>query len=331
VTFVAIVFVVVGSTCFINMPLNLWLVMAGGLSETVVEVDEMSGGFPLRIIDPAGRSMTIKQPPKRIVSATLAGDEMLMKLVDQEKVKSVTYLVDQPAYPHVNGFYDASILRNHAGIEEILSVEPDLVLIASYSNAASVEMLLATGIPLIRIAHYNSHKDLRRNVRVLSRVLGVQIKGERWISDMDKKIELVKNRVKSQPKPRVLYYSTGGITRAPGTLMDESIGYAGGYNVLAETGLTGYTSISKELAISLLPDVILLDDRMLKEQGEGQKLLLDDPAWADVPAVKNKRVYSERNSLLLSVTPARVEALEQLARWLHPAVFDNLANTESPL
>ncbi|MBV1919681.1 MAG: ABC transporter substrate-binding protein, partial [Pseudomonadales bacterium] len=286
---------------------------------------------PLRIVDPAGRRMTIKQPPKRIVSATLAGDEMLMELVDQEKIKGVTYLVDQPAYPHVNGFYDASILRNHAGIEEILSVEPDLVLIASYSNAASVEMLLATGIPLIRIAHYNSHQDLRRNVRMLSRVLGVQIKGERWIAEMDKKIEHVKNQVKGQPKPRVLYYSMGGLTRAPGTLMDESIGYAGGHNVLEETGLTGYTSISKELAISLLPDVILLDDRMLKNQGEGRKQLLNDPAWADVPAIKNKRVYSERNPLLLSVTPARVEALEQLARWLHPTVFENPFKTESSL
>ena len=249
----------------------------------------------------------------------------------KKKIKSVTYLVDQPAYPHVNGFYDTSILRNHAGIEEIISVEPDLVLIASYSNAASVEILLATGIPLVRITHYNSHQDLRRNIRMLSQVLGVQIKGEKWISDMDQKIEFVRKRVKGQPKPRVLYYSLGGLTRAPGTLMDESIRYAGGKNVLVETGMTGYTSISKELAISLLPDVILLDDRMLKDQGEGRKQLLDDPAWADVPAIKNKRIYSERNPLLLSITPARVGALEQLARWLHPTVFEGSFKTESSL
>ncbi|OUS23778.1 hypothetical protein A9Q99_27475 [Gammaproteobacteria bacterium 45_16_T64] len=315
----------------VDMPLNPWLAMGGQLRETTIVDSNESDRYPLTIIDPVGREMVIAEKPRRIVSAILAGDEMLMALVDQRNVVSVTYLVDQPANKNVNGFYDASILRNHGDIEEILSVEPDLVLVAAYSNAASVELLLASGVPVVRVANYHSHQDLRDNVRLLSRVLGVEGRGEQWIAEMDRRIDRVQMAVKNQTRPRVLYYSLGGATRAPGTLMDESIVYAGGYNVVAETGLKGYTQISKEMAISLLPDVILLDDRMAQDEGVGRDQLMNDYAWAEVPAIKNNRVYSERNPLLLSVTPARVLGLNQLARWLHPAVFEPIADVESPL
>ncbi len=278
-------------------------------------------GFPRQIIDPVGRTLTVTRPPSRIVSGILAGDEMLSKLVEKSRISSVTYLADNPGISNVAEFYPESIYRNHGAVEETLAAEPDLVIVAAYSNATSVEMLLNAGIPVIRFADYNSYQHLRHNLRTLAKALGAEKNAETWIADMDRRIAAVQQRVANQPKPRVLYYSLSGSTSGPGSLMDETIRLAGGQNVIKETGLKAHTRISPEMAISLQPDVILVSDWAPEGGKSARQLLLENPAWQDVPAIKNQRLYSVLGAWLTSVSPYRVKGVELLAQLLHPDVF----------
>ncbi len=276
--------------------------------------------FPRQIIDPIGRVIKLAEPPQAIISGILAGDEMLTRLVDHDRIRSVTYLADDPGVSNVSGDYSSSIIRNHGAIEEFIAAEPDLAIVAAYSNATSVEMLLATGIPIIRFPNSYTYENIRSNVRTLAKALGAEQRGEQWLMEMDRSIALIQRQVAGQPKPRVLYYSLSGSTSGPGSLMDETINLAGGSNVIAETGLKGYTRISSEMAISLLPDVILLNDWSAKNKS-AKEILLADPAWRDAPAIKNQRVYSLRGAWLTSGSPYRVKGIKAVARLLHPEQF----------
>lgn len=305
----------------VNQSAQLALLPGANLGNSEVVYLKSESEFPRQIIDPIGRVVELPEPPSVIVSGILAGDEMLTKLVDQSRVRSVTYLSDNPGISNVAGYYSDSIHRNHGAVEEILAAEPDLVIVAAYSNATSVEMLLNTGVPIIRFADFHSYSDVRKNVTTLAKALGEEKHAENWLRDMDQRIENVKSRVADQPKPRVLYYSLSGSTSGPGSLMDETINIAGGKNVIAETGLQAYSRISPEMAISLQPDVILVSDWAPEGGKSAQQILMEDLAWQDVPAIKNNRLYSLRGAWLTSGSPYRVKGVELVAKLLHPTVF----------
>ena len=61
-----------------------------------------SQGFPRTITDGLGNEVTIPQQPQRIVSLTLATDEILLSLVDTARVRGVTYLAGDSMWTNVS-------------------------------------------------------------------------------------------------------------------------------------------------------------------------------------------------------------------------------------
>ena len=285
------------------------------------------GSFPRAIVDPAGREVVLTEPPSAIVSVILGGDEILARLVDPSRVRGVTYLVDDPGISNAAGAYAREIPRNRGDIEEVIAAEPDLVVLAAFTNAVTAGMLLDAGIALLRFAHFDTHEDIRRNVRSLARAVGEDARGEAWIHEMDQRIEAVRRRVSGRPRPRVLYYGVSGSTAGPGSLMDETIVLAGGDNVIAGTGLGPLPRISPELAIALQPEVILLNGWSAGRADSTRELLLSNPAWRKVPAVRDDRVYSLSGAWITAVSPHRVRGIEEVSRLLHPSAF---AGTAAP-
>lgn len=316
-----VLLVMVLSVVLIRLAPHVALLPGAELGNSKVLYSHGVQQFPRTIVDPVAREIELAQPPQRIMSGILTGDEMLSCLTTQERIQSVTYLADDPGISNVGGVFGHSISRNHGTIEEFIAAEPDLVIVAAYSNATSVQMLLGTGIPVIRFANFHTYADIRNNLRTLAKALGEEARAEQWLSEMDGRIQAVRDKTRDLRKPRVLYYSLSGSTSGPGSLMDETIRLAGGRNVLAETGLQGYTRISPEIAISLLPDVILLSDWDTEDGRTARDILTSDPAWQDVPAVRNQRVYSLSGAWLTSGSPFRVRGVEEIARLLHPDEF----------
>lgn len=289
-------------------------------------------GFPRIIIDPIGRELSLPQAPQTIVSGILAGDEMLSVLVDQERIKSVTFLADDVGISNVANQFPPSITRNYGQAEEFVALEPDLLIMAAYNEASTIELLLNTGVPILRFTQFDTYADVRQNLRTLAKALGkdAEIRAEQWILDTNERLNSVAEKLEHQAMPRVLYYSLSGATSGEGSLIDETIRLAGGYNVINETGLGAYATISQELAIALQPEVILINDWGTASGNSAVDVLTRNPAWQQVPAIENQRVYGVSGAWLTSSTLYRVEGVEVVARLLHPDVFsDAIAERES--
>ena len=276
--------------------------------------------FPKRLIDPSGIPQILAAPPNRILSGVLASDEILTALVPPERLAAVTYLVDEPGLSDVARLLPPDLPRIHAEAETMLALRPDLVVLASYTRAATVRLLVAAGIPVVRFQWYRSFADIMNSIRMLAAAVGADGSGARLVDDMRQRIADVEGRTQGLARPRVLYYG-GGYSAGEDTLIDAMITLAGGHNVARDVDLRGQGRLPLEVAVSLRPEVILVSEWEQITGGNRAAAFLHHPVWADVPAVQDGRVYGIKGAWLSSVSHYSVNALEAIARVLHPEAF----------
>ena len=279
------------------------------------------GRFPKRLFDPAGGTQTLAAPPQRIASAILSGDHMLAALVPTNRLAGVTYLVDEPTISNIVGVVPPAVPRITAEIETLLTLQPDLVVVAGYTRAETVRLLVAANIPVVRFHLYGSFQGVIDNLRTLGAAVGAEPRADRLIDDMRRRIDAVTQRVRGRQRPRVLYHAPAGYTMGAETLIDEMIQLAGGFNVVREAHLTGPVKLQQEVMLSLAPDVIIVGDWSATPGAEAVRELTRNPVWRHAPAVANGRVYAIRGAWLTSVSQYAAHGLEAIARALHPEAF----------
>ncbi len=279
--------------------------------------------FPLILRDKTGISFTLKKPPMRIASTTLMTDNILSVLVEQNRLVAVSNLVDIPSLSNIVHFYAKSIPRIRAEIESILALQPDLIFIASYTSPDTVRYLLHSHIAVVRLSQFNSVADILNNIRLIGLVTNTQTKAKVLITILQNKLNKLAEQIKNKPKPRVLYYDLNGYSVGKNSLMDESIRLAGGINVTCGILPDGENKISEELAVSLQPDVIILNQGLFnqsKGQSTPQTILKNKKAWQNVPAIKNNRIYTVKSTWLTSTSQAHINGIIAIAKLLHPSI-----------
>lgn len=279
--------------------------------------------FPKTLVDRTGIEFQLSKPPTRIVSATLASDHMLSDLINPQRLLAVSSYVDYPSLSNIVGFYDKKIARTEGEIESILALQPDLVFIASFSNPETVRYLLRSQIPVVRLSEFNSFADIFSNIRIIAAITNTQARAEVLIDNIQERIAFIQAQLKHKAKPRVLYYDLNGYSVGGNSLMDEAIRLSGGINVAAGVLADGENKISEELAISLQPDVIVMNQWVFNQRDDQLSpttILANKKAWANVPAIKNKRLYAVPGVWLRSVSQHRIKGVEAIAQLLHPDI-----------
>jgi iron complex transport system substrate-binding protein len=97
------------------------------------------------------------------------------------------------------------------------------------------------------------------------------------------------------------------------SFVNEILISAGGSSVTADVE-SAYPKLSKETATALQPEVIILS---ASEDNQ-----VPNEAFKNSPAVKNGRVYKINADILSRPGPRLVDALEQIAKMLHPEKFN---------
>lgn len=286
------------------------------------EICDITSGFPRTVVDGLGRAVTISAPPQRIVSVSLASDEMLLDLVGAERMLGVSLFASDPAISNIADRLEGIEYTNLIGNPEMLiSLNADLVVLSTYNNPAAIDQLLDANLSVFVLARFKSLDDIRANLRALGSVTGTEMRAEELIADMDAALENVQRAVSERDPVRVLYYEPGGITYGPGSSVDEIISLAGGINVVAESDLGPYPLINLEYVISVDPDVILLGGWF---SGEANPLqwIEQDPILRSLRAVQARHVYPITDAYLTAVSHYVVRGVEEVAALLYPETFD---------
>ena len=224
---------------------------------------QVSNGFPRTLVDASGASITLAAPPARIVSQTLASDEILFALIDHARIVGVSTLASDPNYSNIVAEATALGAPRIKNAEDVIVLKPDLIFVASYSRAEVVDLLRASGAPVFRFASFDSIADLLDVIRTLGRAVGAETQadtpGRPTSSDACRRCGTAP--VPAGPPPRVLSFSPAGQSAGKNTTFDDIVRYAGGINVAAEHGFSGFPRLSVEQLLAWDPDVVVTGAR----------------------------------------------------------------------
>jgi len=265
------------------------------------------------VTDQTGRVVNVPEHPTRLVSLAPAVTETLFLLGLGGQVVGDTDYCEYPPEaklkPHVGSILNPSL-------EKIVALKPDLVLGSPEANRReTAERLGKFGIPLYGVTAQTVDETLA-SIADLGKVLGRGGEAERLVADLQRRIDVVTERVAHEKRTKVLFVVWYRPLQTAGskTFISDVIRRAGGDPV--NHGLAGeWPKLSLEEALRLDPDVILFPSAASFSPS------LEDfhtlPGWRDFRAVKTGRMYVISDSIIRS-SPWLVDALEEVVRLLHP-------------
>ena len=284
-----------------------------------VEEPADSQGFPRTITDGLGSEVTIPQKPQRIVSLTLATDEILLSLVATERVRAVTYLAGDSIWTNVSEIARQVEHTVQSDPEQIIALEPDLVLAATYNNPDHIKLLRDAGIPVVVVSLFDSVDQVADNIRYVAQLTGDEARAEELIAAMEERLAAIEAMAaKAETKPRVLFYTAFGSSAGKGSTFSDIVQRAGGIN-LGDEALDGpFGEISLEKIVELNPDVIITDEFSPEDNAKWQENFSNHPALANVNAKKNGRIYTVPARHISTLAHYIVEGVYDVAKLLHP-------------
>ena len=187
--------------------------------------------------------------PRRIVSLNMCVDELVLRLAEPQNIASVTWLSRDPKHSNVAEL-GAGTVVNHGLAEEIIPLNPDLVIAGIYTARPAVAMLKRVGIP-------KNLDDVRAQIREIAALIGERDRGESVIAAMDRRLAALPHPSPSD-RPRAVVLNPNGATVGKGTLVDEIMTRAGLTNVAAELGIDSYGQIPLEAVAANAVDILIV-------------------------------------------------------------------------
>jgi iron complex transport system substrate-binding protein len=286
--------------------------------------------FPVTVSEADGRKVIIKERPKRILATNSGLADVLVDLVETDRIAGVPTTVKEfGGAVQWYGSHPELTMFEKATAEVILSLQPDLVLWSGFQQETPLNVLEDKNIAVLRFEFYKTFAGIRESLKTISIAVGEPGRGRILLERFDSRLDEVAHAVKNAARPRVLSYSNYGTGFAVGLgeSQDEIIRRAGGLNVAAEMGKQGHFQISFEQIIQLNPDWLVVSGDAGLNSPQAQ-IILNEPSLAGVSAVKNKRIAVVPDRYYSNINHYVVTAVEILARQLHPQAFPNPVRLE---
>jgi iron complex transport system substrate-binding protein len=215
---------------------------------------------------------------------------------------------------------------NTANLEVVLGLKPDLIF--DYGTVDQTYISLAnrvqqqTGIPYLLLD--GKFDRIAESFLLLGEAVDRRDAADGhagYAANLLRAFDRAIGAIPAEKRPRV-YYGRGpaGLqTGLAGSINTEIIERAGAVNVAAALGPGGLANVSLEQVLGWNPDTILAIDPAFRQRA------LSDSAWANVKAVKEKRVFLSPNLPFgwIDFPPAinRLLGLQWLAHLFYPAAF----------
>ena len=277
--------------------------------------------FPIEVTDQLGRVVKLEKVPERIISLASGNTEILFALGLGDKVVGVTDFCDYPPEakekPSIGGF-------STPNIEEVVVLEPDLILAASIHKGEVIPALEGKGLTVFALDP-KTIDEILESITLIGEITGKEGEASQLVTEMSNRIKAVTDKtdgLSEAQRPRVFYITWHDPLRTAGgdTWHEELIVKAGGINIAHD--LTGYATINLETVIDANPQVIITGAGM----GTGVDLPLQfaktEERLRNVDARINNRVYAVPTDLSGRPGPRIVDALEQFAESIHPELFE---------
>lgn len=311
-----------------SAPLNTDQAVSSGLNNEA-QPEEVPAQNPeaetmptLTLTDGRGLEISLIGPAQRVISLAPSNTELLYAAGAADQVVAREDFSNYPPealeLPSVGGGY------SELNMELILSLEPDLILIAELTSPEQIQALEELGLTVFQISNPVELSEMFENLRVVAQLTGHSAEVEEKIRTMQARVDSVLSRIAAANTQPVVFYELDSTdpsapwTSGPGTFIDTLITLAGGVN-LGAAYEGAWVSISAEALLAEDPDIIILGDSIW---GVTPESVAARPGWESLSAVENELVFAFNDDLASRPGPRLVDGLEELARLIHPEVFE---------
>jgi iron complex transport system substrate-binding protein len=276
-------------------------------------------------VDDAGHRIYLAKSPTRVVSLAPSITEMLFAIGVDDRIVGVTEFCDYPAAAKLK----AKVGYANPSVEGLIALRPELVLAPRDFLRPDLQAKLEQlKIPLF-VLEAHTVEDILLQIQTLGKMFEKASAASEVTQSMRQRIADIRRKVETSPTKRVLYVlnSQPLITVGPGSFIHQMIELAGGINIAAQAGMA-YPKLSMEAVLRDDPEVLIFPSGEVEtvphsEQQQWRR-------WDSLSAVKQQRFHEVSSSLLNRPGPRVVEALEQLARAIHPEMFSSSEGAGHP-
>jgi len=260
----------------------------------------------VQVTDDRGVTLNIVQPPQRIVTLLPSLTETVCELGACDRLVGVDNYSNWPAsvqrLTHVGGLDDASI-------ELIVSLKPDLVLLASSSRALA--RLEGLGIRVMGL-EMKTLADVQRVLGKVEQVLGVGGADRVW-QRINAGIDAVARTVPASVRGTTVYFevSSGPYAASESSHIGEVLTRIGAANIVPGR-LGTVPKLNPEFVVRADPQVIMISDR-------NPQAVKERPGWSRIRAVREGRVCTftaAQGDIIVRPGPRLAESAQLLADCL---------------
>lgn len=266
-------------------------------------------------VDTRGEKIHVPDHEFRVVSLSPGGTEILFELGVHQELVGVSDFCDHPqdfitSKPKMGGF-------STPNLERIQSVSPHVILLNTVVPISIKKQFDRLGVQVF-VTEPKSFSELLDMIFQLGRLFNREAEAQALITEMKNEAGEVTRHVgtKSVAPVRTFieiwddpYYGAG-----KNTLPGDIVRLAGG-KVVPESN-TPYPRINEEILLTLNPEAIIL----------GHKV--DEAAFLEIHsnviriyAIRNNKIFTPDPDTFLRPSPRVVNALKEIARFLHPEAF----------
>ena len=253
-----------------------------------------------KMVDGTSETVILDHKAERIVAVGPNAADLVSELAGDSVVASTA-----APYQTSNGVKQ----RVAPDVKAIEALKPDIVIVEDDNGATElVRPLREAGVKVALLRAPKTVKEVEDQTKAVGQLLGREDKAATLIGTMMNYIrdtESLRFARRDEPKKTVAVYNENGLYGAPDTLIQDMLKYVNVDNAATVVGIKRFYMGKKEDLIKANPDVIIVPMDIKGADFNRDAVLnsyYNDPALANLKAIKNKKVVILANESILAKT-----------------------------
>jgi len=263
------------------------------------------------ITDDLGRRVRLPKKIERAVSLAPNLTEIVFAVNGGSRLVGVTSYCNYPEEAQKIPKIGDTVNPN---LEAIIALKPQVILVSTASQIESFTETLEGQNIAVFVTNPKDVEGVYKSILKIGEIFGQDERARETIDRMQRRVNEIESKTNLSKKVKVFVQISKEplFTIGKDSFLTDLIKRAGGVS-LTENVAESYPKFSKETALALLPEAIILSDSEDNQE--------PNEVFANSPAMRNGKVFKIDADLLSRPSPRVVDALEQIARALHPDDF----------
>jgi iron complex transport system substrate-binding protein len=260
------------------------------------------------IADDLGRKIKIPEKVERVVSLAPNLTENIFAVGAGDRLVGVTTFCNYPEAAQKIAKVGDTMNPN---METIIALKPQIVFVSTASQIETFTKTLEAQNITVFVTNPKDLSGVLANLRELGEIFGTSEKTAILLNELQERVLAVDEQVRDKPKIKTFVQISKEplFTIGKDSFLTEIIERAGGISATKDVA-TAYPKLSKETALALNPEAIILSESPDNTE--------PNDAFKSSSATKNKKIFKISADLLSRPSPRIVDGLEQIANALHP-------------